>query len=263
MRDIEGVSNIMKKTLATLLLCILPLLLVGIANGGNPAYSMIEYQWIDGATIDGAWTTADEWNDGPPMAMSNNAMFTYNMDFTLYTIQWVVEFFGDTTNDAADYVRICIDPDNGGGSFPQADDRRITIYGDGTIQVVEGGPTWSGDLGQGELVFAQSISASTWESTPHKILELSDPDKQTGIIVTPAPPVGMHVEAYDATTQTLATWPPDSVQDVPEGFGIISDFSQDPIPESFSLAFVAVLSSVAVAASVYFLRKRPKLKEVV
>jgi hypothetical protein len=252
-----------KVLIGTLILNLFSLLLLaGIANASNPAYSTIQYVWMTEATIDGVWTTADEWIDGEPIAMSNNAMFTHNFGFPSFTVQWVVEFFGDTTNDAGDYVRICIDPTNDGGTFPQADDRRITIYGDGTVEVVEGGPVWTGDLGQGELVFAQSISASTWESTPHKILELSDPDKQTGVVVFGQPPNGMHVEAYDATTQTLAKWPPDSEQDVPNGFGLIADESFDPIPEGFSLAFVAMLSSVAVAVSVYFLRKRPKLKAI-
>ena len=255
----------MKKVLTAmfsiLMLCSV-LLLVGIANAGDLAYSMTEYQWIAGATIDGVWTTADEWTDGPPMAMTNNAMFTYNFDLGSLSAQWVIEFFGDTTNDAADYVRICIDPGNKNDDNPQASDRRITIYGDGSVQVVEGGPVWSGDLGQGELVVAQSISASTWESTPHRIVEISDPNKDTGVVVFGATPNGMGVFAYDATTQTLATWPPISTDPNdyrnPDAWGVIATSSSEPIPEGFSLAFVAVLSSVAVAVSVYFLRKRPK-----
>jgi hypothetical protein len=257
----------MKKTLAMLLLCILPLLLVGIANGGNPTYSMTEYQWIDGATIDGAWTTADEWNDGPPMAMTNNAMFTYNFDNTSKTAQWVIEFFGDTTNDAADYVRVSIDGDNSGGFAAQVGDRLIQIMGSGEVTLVEGvGNGWGSDLGQSELVVAQSISASTWESTPHRIVEISDPNKETGNLVFGEPPTGMGVFAYDATTQTLANWPPISTDPNdyrnPEAWGLIANTSSEPIPEGFGLAFVVVLSSVAVAVSVYFVRKRPKLKSI-
>jgi hypothetical protein len=246
-----------------LMLCGL-MLLVAIAKGGNPTYSMTEYQWIAGATIDGAWTTADEWNDGPPMAMTNNAMFTYNFDSTSRTAQWVIEFFGDTTNDADDYVEICIDPENNGGGANQASDRMIQVWGSGVVSVFEGPTSWISDLGQGELVVAQSISASTWESTPHRIVEISDPNQETGVLAMGAPPTGMGVIAFDATTQVRAYWPETIViandNRNPDSWGVIANSSSEPIPEGFSLTFVAVLSSVAVAVSVYFLRKRPKQK---
>ncbi len=249
-----------KVVIATLTLMLCSLLLVGVARGGNPAYSITAYQAVAVATIDGVWTTADEWNDGPPTAMTNNARFTYNVDYATNTAQWLIENFGDTTNDAADYVRVCLDPDNSGGTFPELEDFRITIYGSGTIEVLQGGPVWLGDLGQGELVFAQSISASPWESAPHRIVELSDPNKLTGNIIFGNPPTGMHVEAYDATTQTLSVWAVSGAQDVPLSWGLIADVSYTPIPEGFGLVFLAVLSSFSVAVSFYFLRKHPKTK---
>ena len=51
----------------------------------------------------------------------------------------------------------------------------------------------------------------------------------------------MRVAAYDETTDTLATWPPGTEDDIPDQWGIIQDFSEETIPEGFSLAFVAVL----------------------
>jgi hypothetical protein len=257
-----------KVLIATLILVLCSLLLlVGIANAGNEAYSVTEYQWIEGATIDGVWTTPDEWNDGPQIMMSNNANFTFNLDITSGTFQWIIEFFGDTTNDPGDYVRISLDPENQDAFAPGETDRRITVDGNGDIEVMGGPTVWIADIGQGEIVAAQSLSASPWESTPHKIVEISDPNKNEGpSVIWGAPPNGMYVAAYDATTQTLATWPPisDDPNDErnPSAWGVIAASSTDPIPEGFSLAFVAVLSSVAVAVSVYFVRKRPKPKTI-
>jgi len=237
------------------------LLLAAIAKAGNTTYSMTEYQCVALATIDGKWTTADEWDDGPVMVMSDNASFTYNIDMTPLTIQWLVEIFSDNTTDAGDYWQICFDPDNSGGTAPQAGDFMIKIVGHTNLELYVGNGTgWdlTSETGAGEITWADSISDSTWNSTAHWILEFSDIDKTSGFIQTPQPANGMRVAVYDANSSTLASWAPDSNADVPDEWGVIANMSQTPIPEGFSLGVVVLLSSVAVAVSFYFLRKRPK-----
>jgi len=252
----------MKKVFAVtfLMFMLCSLLLIGIAKAGNSAYSLTEYQWDAVATIDGKWTTTDEWTDGPVMTMSNNASFTYNMDFATYTIQWLVEIFNDTTTDAGDYWQICLDPDNGGGTTPKTDDFMIEIQGHNTLKVYKGtGTGWTEVApAAGELTWANSIDVSPWGSTPHWILEISEADKTTGTIQTPQPPNGMRVAAYDASSSTQSSWAPNSDEDIPDQWGVIADFSQTPIPEGFSLLLVVLLSSVALVASFYLLRQRPK-----
>ena len=253
------------KTTYLVAFCMLMLcspIVVGITKAGNAAYPLTEYQWAAGATIDGKWTTTDEWTDGPEMTMSNNAKFTYNMDFTTYNIQWLVEFFADSTTDTGDYWQICLDPDNGGGTAPQTDDFKIEIQGHTTLKLYKGtGTGWTEISPEaGELTWANTIDVSPWNSTAHWILEFSDPNKTTGTIQTPQPPNGMRVAAYDAATGTLASWAPNSNADVPNEYGVISGYSQTPIPEGFSIGVVALLSSVAVVASFFLLRKRPNPK---
>jgi hypothetical protein len=241
-----------------LILC--SLLLVGTAKAGNPAYPLTEYQWAAGATIDGKWTAPDEWTDGPPMQMGVNASYTYNLDMVSYAMQWLVEIFTDNTTDAGDYWQICFDPDNSGGTAPQSGDFKIEIQGHTTLKMYNGnGSGWTEiALNATEITWANTISASSWNSTPHWILEISDDSKLAPNIITPAPPNGMRVAAYDANTSTLAAWALNSNADVPNEYGLINNYSTTPYPEGFSILFVVLLSSVAVAVSVYFLRKRPK-----
>jgi hypothetical protein len=202
------------------------------ATAGNAAYSLTEYQCIALATIDGVWTTADEWNDGPRITMSNNASFTYNIDITSYSMQWLIEIFTDNTTDTGDYWQICLDPDNSGSATPQSGDFKIEIQGHTTLKMYQGNGTgWTENSPEaGELTWVNTISPSTWNSTPHWILELSDSSKVAGTLRTPLPPNGMRVAVYDATTGELASWAPNSSADVPNQWGVISGYSQIQLP---------------------------------
>jgi hypothetical protein len=251
-------------TIAFCIVMLCSLLLAIPANAGNAAYPMTEYQWIAAATIDGMWTTADEWNDGPVMTMSNNASFTYNMDFTTYAIEWLVEIFTDNTNNTGDYWQICLDPDNSGGATPQTGDFKIEIQGHTTLKVYQGtGTGWTEITGANELTWANTISPSTWNSTPHWILEITDPDKTTGTIQTPAPTNGMRVAAYDATTGELASWAPNSNANVPDQYGIINNYSQTAIPESLSFGLLVLLSSAALIVGSFCFRKKRIDKQLI
>jgi len=252
-----------------LMLCsILLLIILGIAKAGNPDYSFIEYPCIEPATIDGEWTSGDEWTDGPIMKISDNANFTWNVDMTSgvvtdYAVQILVEIFDDDTDDAEDYWQICIDSDNSEGTAPQSNDYKIDIIGHTSLVCYEGnGTDW--DLitpDEGEIEWADSISDSPWDSTPHWILEFSIL-KETGTIYFSAPPNGVRIAVYDASNSQagVQAWAPDSDPNVPAEWGLISDYSDTPIPEGFSLGVVVLLSFVAVAVSLYFLRKWPKTR---
>jgi outer membrane protein assembly factor BamB len=214
---------------------------------GNPAYSMIEYQCRAPQTIDGKWTTADEWVDGPPITMSNNARFTYNIDFNNnYEVCWLVEFFTDNTNDAGDYWQICFDSDNSGGTAPQVGDCMVEIIGHTTLKVYNGtGTGWTEITpGAGEFSWNNSISATPWGSISHWILEFSDNCKIDGSLQANAPPNGMRVAAYDANTGTLAAWAPNSNVNVPDEWGVISEYSMYPYPRTSFSAWASVVPTI-------------------
>lgn len=247
-----------------LMLCTLLLATVITAKAGNPAYSIIEYPSITTATVDGKWTAADEWTDTPGTDMLGNATgkFGYNIqDFTNLGLEWIVEIFTDNTNDTGDYWEICFDDGNDGGTTPDIDDFMIKIVGHTTLEVYKGtGSGWSQVTpAAGELTWNNTISTSPWNSTAHWILELVDSSKTAGNVQIPtAPPTGMRVAAYDASTNTLAAWAPNSSANVPNEWGVISGYSTDPIPEGFSLSVIVLLSSAVVVIGFYFARKRPK-----
>jgi len=258
----------MKKflTVAFSIVILCSLLLVGLSKAGNPAYSITEYPSINTATVDGKWTTTDEWTDAPLTDMTGNATgkFGYNIqDFTNLGLEWIVEIFTDNTNNTGDYWQICFDDSNTGGTAPDSGDFMIEIIGHTTLKVYRGtGTGWSEVTpAAGELRWANTISSSPLNGTAHWILEIVDSSKTAGVVQIPnPPPTGMRVAAYDASTGTLAMWAPNSSPNVPNSWGLISGYSTEPIPEGFSLGVVALLSSVAVVVGFYCLRKRPKIQ---
>ena len=258
--NIKEVLYIMKKAFSALMLCNLLLLVtVGTVMAGNPDYSIIEYWTQVAKTFDGEWTSPDEWTDGQHVQISDSGMFTYTADImTTMNSQFLVEIFTDNTTDAEDYWQICLDPSNGGGSAPQAGYGRIDIIGHTEIKCYNGdGTSWTEIPVDDDIEWANSISDSPLNSTPHWILEIQF-NKEGGAMTLAMPPNGLRIAVYDASTETLAAWPPGSDVNVPDTWGVIPTYSSEPIPESIGFGVAALLSSVAVAVSFYFLRKRPK-----
>jgi len=253
----------MKRAFSIFMLCSLLLLItVGTTKAGNPDYSITEYPSIATATVDGKWTTADEWTDSPHTEISGNATgkFGYNVqDFTNLGLEWIVEILTDNTNDTGDYWQICLDDGNSSGAAPQTGDYMIEIVGHTTLRVYQGdGSGWSEVTPEeGELTWANTIDTSMWSSTPHWILEIVDSSKTAGTVQVPtAPPTGMRVAAFDASNNTLAAWAPNSSANVPDEWGLISGFSETPIPEGLTIGVMVLLSSFSVLVGSHCFRKR-------
>jgi outer membrane protein assembly factor BamB len=216
---------------------------------------MTEYFVATPATIDGKWTSADEWTDGPAITMSNSACFTYcAWMVTDVTTDWVVEIFTDNTNDTGDYWQICLDMNNDGGTAPQVDDFKIEITGHTTLKLYMGnGTSWNQIApAQSEFTWNNSISASPRSTTPHWILEFRDSSIWNGTLQRAnPPPFGMRVAAYDASSSTLAAWAPNSDANAPNKWGVVADYSMDPF-----LGWIASVSpanlTVAVGQSATF-----------
>lgn len=256
----------MKRVLATLIMCsVLLMVAVGSVMAGNPAYSIIEYTGgVVPATVDGVWTTADEWTDALLVQVSENFTFLYNMDMNSYSCQFCVEIFNDDTDDAEDYWQFCCDDSNTGGSAPAAGDYRIDIMGHTDLVFYEGdGSGWTEITpDSGEITWANAISDSPLESTPHWILEFSF--VKTVRMATNAPPTGLRVAVYDASNSEagVQAWAPDSDVDVPDEWGLIENYSTDSIPEGLTFLVMGVLSSVSLlVGSKYLLKRSKKQKE--
>ena len=251
-----------------MMLCsLLFLITVGATSAGNPDYQIWEHMSQTLATVDGTWTTPDEWTDTFWANMTGNATgrFGYNIqDFSNLGLEWIVEIFTDNTTDEGDYWQISTDDQNSGGSAPDSGDFMIEIVGHTTMTLYQGkGAGWTEVTPEaGEITWSNTIDSSPWNATPHWILEVVDSSKTAGSwTVANMPPTGLRVAAYDANTSTLATWAPDSSADVPDTWGVIISMSMDPIPEGLTFGVMAVLSSVALLAGSHYLRKRSKKLE--
>ena len=263
--NIKGVLWGMTKGMSIIILCSLVFLItVGTAIAGNPDYQIVEYWTQVAPTFDGEWTSPDEWTDGQHVQITDVGMFTYTADINGgFGSQFLVEFFNDTTDDAEDYWQICIDPANGGGSAPQSGYGRIDIIGHTDVACYVGdGSSWTEIPVESDLIWANSLSDSPLNDTTHWILELQF-TKTEGQFQLGQPPNGLRIAFYDASNPDagVQSWPPDSSVEVPDEWGVIPYYSDTPIPEGLTFGVMAVLSSVALLAGSYHLRKRSKKLE--
>jgi len=245
-----------------LMLCSLLLLItVGTIKAGNPDYSIIEYTGgVVPATVDGDWTTDDEWTDALLVPVSDNVSFWYNVYLVAYSCEFCVEIFDDDTNDTGDYWQFCFDDTNNGGTAPGSGDYRVDIVGHTNVVVYTGdGSGWvesTATPSEVGITWANSISDSPLESNPHWILEFTF-IKTVAMIPNP-PPTGLRVAVYDANNSVAGVqdWAPDSDVNVPNEWGLISGFSEDPIPEGLTIGVMVLLSSVSVLIASHYFRKR-------
>ncbi len=144
----------MKKTIfaafCILTLCSLLLVTTGTIKAEEPGYTRTDYNPNVTPTIDGKWTTNDEWTlNGEVTTVGSDLAFRsvwilVSMDPITVTDTFLVEFFSDTTNDADDYWQLCIDGDQSGGTAPQTTDYRIDIIGHTTLKLYQGtGSGWT------------------------------------------------------------------------------------------------------------------------
>ncbi len=255
----------MKKTIsiAFCVVTLCSLLLIGVANAGNAAYSITEIYGASTATIDGKWTTPSEWLDAPHVFMTGNATgkFSYKVDANFATM-WIVEMLADSSNNTGDYVQVSFDDSNTGGTAPSSGDFMLEVDGHTTLKIFQGSGTgWSQIANTGEITWANTIGTSMWSSTPHWILEIMDSSKTDGTVQIPnAPPTGMRVAAFDAATNGLAAWAPNSTANNPNSWGLVADYAT-AIPEGFSFGAVLTIVSAAVLVGFYLLRK-PKTPNI-
>jgi hypothetical protein len=249
--------------LSVIALCSLCLIVnVGTAMAGTGG-NITEYFSQNALTIDGKWTTADEWHDTTVQRISPNAVFEYKLMYEAeYMMNWLVEF-ADKTNDAGDRWQICVDGSNDGGAAPNANDLKFEIEGHTTLkQYVGTGTGWGAPTTATGVTWKDSlVTSSPHDPATHYVLEFQFIKTQYDWGVNP-PPNGLRIAMYDASnpSQGWVSWPTTSTDPNPAGWGSIADYAMEAAPEGLTVGLMLAVSSVAVVVSARYFRKQPKIK---
>ncbi len=244
-------------------------------KAAKEGYEVTNYVATTDVTVDGKWTTDDEWTDADEKQLdgSLNAIFRlkYVSNYpTSVNEYYIIEFFDDTTNDTTDYVQICYEAPEGlggapiGGTTPQTDCKRweyegnvasgFSYYvGDGAAWVESDAYNWNTDI-----IVVTTFGTSPLSSTPHLIAEVMIEHMAYSI----GTPQWIRIAAYDAahSADGVQSWPESSVN-APSDWGL-STAAQTTIPEGLTMAVMVFLSSVSVIVGSRYLQKRSKNRKL-
>ena len=256
--------------------CIIALCSLGLAmktgtvRAYQEGYEVNDYEAITTPTIDGQWTTPDEWTDAAEKQLDGDLNATFRLKYVTGYPDWVnqyflIEFFDDTTNDRDDYYQICYASaaEFGGtpigGTTPQTDCDRFDFEGHDYfigLRYYKGtGTAWdqSTDYTRPtDIEVFDLLSASPLDSNPHWIFEI----KIEHIHFNIQPEFWIYVAAYDASHSGagVQSWPSGS-SDVPNDWGLMNSM-EGPIPETLNIGVMVLLSSVSVLVGSHCFRKR-------
>ena len=247
----------MKKIIATifctLMLCSLLLLTFGAVMAAEPGYERFSRPTQVIPTIDGMWTTDDEWTDGEETWIGTNVVFrsTWDMGDDVMT-RWIVEFLSDTTDDSGDLWRFCLDGTQVGSSG-NVRMFEITGHTELTWYLKMGASDWTVySLTADEIEWANSLSASPTSDTPHWILEFQIP-KNTGQVTLDIL-WNFLLQVSDESNPEFLAWPPTD-PDNADTWGI-ENYSSEPIPEGLTFGVMALLSSISVIVGYKYIKRK-------
>jgi hypothetical protein len=262
------------KTLAHFFLIMLFLtLLVENTQAQNLDYQAENYEASIIPTIDGVWTTPDEWSDAEEYKLvgSLSAFFRLkkvtDSQGQLQTLYFLIEYFNDNTSDSSDYTALCFAVADTPGGVPEGgaelDENCIQfsykpyVYADpfkyyrgaygGWLQNYT--YTWGTDI-----LIVESFNASPLYDQQHLIVEYSISAPAFGI----NPDFWLRVAAYDATNNWPGSqiWPSYANFNVPDQWGVVVMHSES-IPEISSLTVITLfLVAPLIALGRKILRKK-------
>lgn len=243
--------------LAVIALC--SVFLAGTVSAAKEGYGFqIATGELIGDPVDAAVNPATEWDDSYKDFLYDGWTMTTNFFRCKWQgapiEAWLIEIPTDTTDDAGDNFKMCVDTLVEGGAAPDANDFKIDWTG-GTSTVYAGtGSGWgtSAAVVGTDFILASAIGASPAEATPHRIVEIWI-DKQGALALQFSN--NMYMEYTDASTGKTFKWPPESSPDVPDGYGTGTTEFGDSIPEGLTVAVMLSLSTVAVVVSTRYFRK--------
>lgn len=229
------------------------------------------FQLSNTVTLDGKWTTTNEWDDAAQSNIVGTGGVVTGIFRDKYALvgtfggtdfgvidNYVIEFFTDNTNDTGDYVKLCYDTLQSGGSSLLSTDLMVQISGhNGTVQKFVGnGASWAaGSILN--LLWAQASGATKlMGSIPHWMTEIAfDKYNNGGGIST-----NIMIALYDASNPAagVQTWPPGANVNNPSTWGVNDASALTTIPEDFGLGTMVMLSAAVVMVGFYCLRKRSR-----
>jgi hypothetical protein len=216
-------------------------------------------------TVDGRWTTADEWSDAVVTALINCSCSNVTASGYLYakhdqaSFYFLVDFTSSTALDVNyDGASVMLDPSHSGGIIPQSGDREFVAFPNGgSMSVGTGiqGNEWSlnNPLPEGVKV-AFSMAASSNQAQPHEIAEFQIP---FSILPGTQNTIGFSVSARHGnfgSQYSLALWPANRIRQDKSTWCELT-ISPTPIPE-LSQAFSIIATTLVVSLTLSWSRRR-------
>ena len=242
----------------------------GSANAFSSSVQPV-YSAIVTPSIDGKWTSNEEWDDAATSYLVSAAGVRYGafrdkylVDFSTGALSvkdnYIIELFTDKTNDAGDYVRIAYCTDLIGSTSPQPTDFMIEYSGHGTVMTYVGnGIGWTASGIGVTPSIAQLVSATKLNGTnPHYTTEVQF--EKTTTVPNAAQNNYICVAVYDASNPAtgIVTWPPNGDINVPNTYGFNDASAPSTMPEGLDFSVVAMVSLTAVVIGCLYLKKQPK-----
>jgi hypothetical protein len=255
-----------------LIICLVSL--VGVIQAQNFEYQVEDYEASIIPTIDGVWTTPDEWSDAEEYQLGGSLDVIFRLKKVtnglsqLQTLYFLIEFFNDTTNDSNDYTRIGLVSADTPGGVPEGgeepdensmyfeykghDVSQFTYYrGTGLDWIQNSTYTWGTDI-----LVVDSFDTSPLSDQPHLIVEWR--------ISAPAfdinPDLLLRVGAYDSTDGILyhaQIWPLNAHIMIPDQWGVVV-MHNESIPE---ISIWTALLMFLVAPIIIILAKKSQEKQ--
>lgn len=134
----------------------------GTVKAAKAGYSVDDYTAVTTPTMDGLWTFPDEWVDTVEKQLDGTLNVAFRLkfasaaDYSWINQYYLIEFFDEVTNDAADFIQICYEASTTlfgtptGGTTPQTDSLMINYTGHsqaGLALYKETGTGWSAFTG--------------------------------------------------------------------------------------------------------------------
>ena len=180
-------------------------------------------------TIDGKWTSADEWSDAVVIPLINCNCSSVNANGYLYAkhdssnFYFLIDFVSSSVLDGQhDLMGVFLDSLHNGGTVPQSDDRVFLVGTNGGVMNVGAGVSqWSlnNPLPEGAKV-AFSMASSSNRAQPHEISEFMIP---FSIFPGMRNTIGFSVAAghggVGSSEFSLALWPANRQKDNPSTWG--------------------------------------------
>jgi hypothetical protein len=254
-------------TLSIIAVC--SLCLAGTVSAAKAGYGFTIAQGADITSWDGKVSPATEWDDSFKDWLydgwtKTTSFFRCKWGMTPAICEnWLIEFLGDTTDDAGDWWEISVDASADGGAAPKTDNFKINWTAATGVKIWKGtGTGWTAFTAavagtSGDYFANTTISASPASATPHRIVEIYLNKGVYGGALAMGLNVNERLAIYNAATGKTVMWPPYSSADNPDTYGAgTTDISGTSIPEGLTVGVMLALSSVAVVVSTRYFRKK-------